>query len=79
MKILAWISLELGHLPDALYAIQTLIASAAKLPLSDESKEKLAKDLQELDIALGSILLNAGDADLARLENLPDLHRSIQA
>lgn len=73
MKILAWISLELGHLPDSLYAIQMLNAGMATLPLSNESKQKLTKDLQELDIALGSILLNANDADLERLENLPDL------
>ncbi len=73
MKILAWISLELGHLPDVLYAIQMLNASMATLPLSDESKEKLADDIQELDIALSSVLLNANDIDLARLEYVPDL------
>lgn len=60
-------------MPDTLYAIQMLNAGMAALPLSEESKEKLALDIQELDIALGSILLNVNDADLARLENLPDL------
>lgn len=77
MKMLAWISLELGHLPDTIYSLQMLNASLATLPLSDQSKEKLSKDIQELDIALGSVFLNASDADLARLETLPDLLESL--
>jgi hypothetical protein len=73
MKIWAWISLELGHLPDLLLAIQMLNALRSTLPLTEESKQKATDDLQELDVALGSVLLNMPDTDLEKLEYLPDL------
>jgi hypothetical protein len=73
MEIFAWISLELGHLPDALFAIQMLNGAISMLPLTDESKKKVQAHRQELDFALGSILLNASNADIARLEYMPDL------
>lgn len=73
MKIWAWLSLELGHLPDTLYTIQMLNGALASLPLSDESKAKVERDLRELDLALGAVFLNATDADLEKLVTLPDL------
>jgi hypothetical protein len=73
MKIWAWLSVELGHLPDALLAIQLLNGALATLPLTNQSKAKVEKDLQELDYALGALFLNATDADLEKMRALPDL------
>ena len=73
MKIWAWLSLELGHLPDALFTLQMLNGALTTLPLSDESKVKVQKDLQDIDYALGALILNASDADLEKLRAAPDL------
>lgn len=73
MQIWAWLSLELGHLPDALFTIQLLNGALATLPLSEESKETAQKSLQELDYALGALFLNASDGDLEKLRVAPDL------
>ncbi len=76
-KLWAWLSLELWHLPDTLHNIQLMNGLLSGLPLSDESKERLKKDLFELDIALGSLLLNLSPADLARLDKAPDVLGSL--
>ncbi|MEO1964599.1 tetratricopeptide repeat protein [Hyphomonas sp.] len=73
MKLWAWISLELGHLPDFLHNIQLLNGFLAGLPLDDESKSRVQKDLQEFDIAIGSLLLNLDESELTQLTRLPDL------
>lgn len=73
MKIWAWIALELRHIPDALFAIQLLNGALATLPLTDDSKEKVAEDIRELDMALGCLLLNLDETNLCKLENLPDI------
>ncbi len=72
-KLWAWISLELGHLPDALDNILLLNGMLAGLPLDDDSKEQVKSDLQHIDLALGSLLLNLNAADLKHLGKLPDL------
>jgi hypothetical protein len=73
MKIWAWLSLELGHLPDALFAIQMLNGGLSLLPLTDESKAIVQKDISDLDYGLGALFLNATNADLTKLTALPDL------
>ncbi|WP_298307634.1 hypothetical protein [uncultured Erythrobacter sp.] len=73
MKIWAWLSLELGHLPDVLYSLQMLNGARAMLPLSDETMEVVGKDIEELDYALGALVLNATDEELAKLSALPDV------
>jgi hypothetical protein len=40
-KLWAWLSLELWHLPDALHNIQLLNGLVSRLPLSDDSKERV--------------------------------------
>lgn len=77
MKIWAWIALELRHIPDFLFAIQLLNGAIASLPLSDERKEKVAKDLRELDAALGCLILNLEEAELRKLEALPDILQAL--
>lgn len=77
-KLWAWLSLELWHLPDALHSIQLMNGLLSGLPLSEDSTERLKQDLLELDIALGSLLLNLPAADLARLDNVPDVLGSLE-
>ncbi|WP_339713468.1 hypothetical protein [uncultured Sneathiella sp.] len=73
MKIFAWIALELHHLPDFLFAIQMLNSALATLPLTEDSRDKVNEDLRELDLALGSQLLNLNAKELEQLECLPDV------
>lgn len=73
MKIWAWIALELGHLPDFLFAIQMLNGCLASLPLTEETEDKIAEDLRELDLALGSFFLNLDENELRKLQSLPDI------
>jgi hypothetical protein len=73
MKNWGWLALQLGHLPDLLYAIQFLNGAHQGLPLDDESKKRVEEDIRELELALGSKFLNLNDAELQKLEKLPDL------
>ncbi len=73
MKIWAWLALELRHLPDFLFAIQMLNGAAAMLPLTEESKAKVQQDIFELGMALGSKFLNTDEAELRKLEKIPDI------
>jgi hypothetical protein len=77
MKIWAWIALELCYIPDFLFAIQLLNGSLTALPLSEESKAKVEKDICELDLALGSLFLNLGETSLRKLSSLPDVLESL--
>jgi hypothetical protein len=70
-KIWAWIALQLGHLPDFLFAVQLLNGYVVGLPLTDESKAKVLDDI--LELALGCIFLNLEQPDLRRLEGMPDI------
>jgi len=69
----AWISLELRHLPDTLEAIRLLRGSAKVLPLDDASSQRLAENLSQFDLALGSHFLNYGPEELAQVCGLPDV------
>lgn len=73
MKIWAWIALQLCHIPDFLIAIQLLNGAVSTLPLTDESKKKIGADIQELDMALGSVFLNLDESNLCKLTSLPDI------
>jgi hypothetical protein len=73
MKIWGWLALELRHLPDFLFAIQMLNGALAGLPLTEDTKAKVSEDIDELDLALGSLFLNLDETDLGKLENVPDV------
>lgn len=73
LKLLAWMTLELRHLPDFMASIQLLNGAAQSLPLADESKEQLSKDIREFDGALGSIFLNLTTEELGQLSDIPDI------
>ncbi|MGX7742768.1 hypothetical protein [Rhodopseudomonas parapalustris] len=78
MKVWAWIALGLRHVPDFLVAVQTLHGAIAALPLTDESKERVRSDLQELEYAFGSIILNLTDEELAQMTALPDVLEGLE-
>ncbi|MCP3468703.1 hypothetical protein NLM33_00025 [Bradyrhizobium sp. CCGUVB1N3] len=73
LKIWAWIALAMRHVPDLLHTIQILSGALEVLPLADESKAKVKEDLFELEVALGSVLLNLEENDLRKLTGLPDV------
>jgi tetratricopeptide (TPR) repeat protein len=73
VMMLAWIAVELRHLPDALEAVRLVRGCAAKLPLDDASKERVAKRLTEFDLILGSQILTFTSAELQQVVKLPDV------
>jgi hypothetical protein len=78
MKVWAWIALQLRHVPDFLLAMQLLNGALAGLPLTEESKELVRQDVQELEYAFGSVVLNLSDEELKPLEKLPDILEALQ-
>ncbi len=72
-SVWAWISLELGHIPDLLFSIQLLNRFVSSLPQTDEFKSKVSSDIQELDMVLACLFLNLKEYDLQRLEGVPDI------
>jgi hypothetical protein len=77
MKIWAWIALELGHIPDFLFAIRLMNGFVVGLPLAEESKAKVQEDIRELDAALGCLILNLKEDQLRQLEAMPDVFRAL--
>jgi len=73
LMVLAWITVELRHLPDAFKAIQLVNGCVAGLSLSDSSKELMEKRLQEFDMVLSSQILNFTLSELQQSTKLPDL------
>jgi hypothetical protein len=78
MKVWAWIALGLRHIPDFLSAVQMLSAALGTLPLADDSKELVRKDIRELEYSLGSIFVNLSDVELRQLEELPDILEGLE-
>ena len=72
MKLWAWVALELRHIPEFLTAIQLLNGCLARMPLEEQSQERLKKDLFEFEMALASQLVALDEADLERVSTLPD-------
>ena len=73
LKLWAWISLSLRHIPEFLVAVQILNGCLASLPLSDDSKKRVQDDLQELDIGLAAQLAILTADEMERVATLPDL------
>ena len=73
IQLLAWIAVEIRHLPDALEAIRLVRGCAAKLPLNDASQELVAKRLKEFDLIFASQILNFTTAELQQVIKLPDI------
>jgi hypothetical protein len=73
LMLLAWIAIELRHLPDALEAIRLVRGCIAALPFDEASKERAAKRLQQFDGVLSSQILNFSLPELKRADGLPDV------
>ncbi len=73
MKLWGWLALELGHVPDFIFAMQMLNGTLKTLPLTDDSKQKIQEDIQELEIALGCFIFNLDKDQLQKLKELPDI------
>lgn len=73
VMMLAWIAVELRHLPDALEAIRLVRGCAAGLPLDDASKQRVVKRLREFDLILASQILNFTAEELQQIVQLPDV------
>lgn len=73
VKLGAWISLALSHLPDFLSAIQLTNGFLRGLPLDEETQERVRDDLRTFDSALGCFFLNLDEAELRLVERTPDI------
>lgn len=73
VMMLAWIVVELRHIPDVLEAIRLAQGCAASLPLDDSSQEHFAERLTEFDLILGSQILTLSAEELQKLVQLPDV------
>lgn len=71
--LFGWITLELRHLPDTLEAIRLVRGCVAGIPLSDSSKELVAKRLQQFDLVLSSHIMNFTQSELQQSAGLPDV------
>ena len=75
IEFMAWIALQLRHLPDFLEAIQLLNGCLKALPLAEESMKLLKDRLVTLDMALGSYFLNFQADELRQVAGIPDILR----
>ena len=73
LMLLAWIVVELRHIPDAFEAIRLVRGCITSLPLTDESREHAVRRLQEFDGVLSSQILNFSLQELNRVCGLPDV------
>ena len=73
LKLWAWLSISLRHIPDTLNALQLLNGALRGLPLTEDTKERVEDDIRELEYALGCVFLNLSDSELQKLENVPDI------
>lgn len=73
IMVLAWIAVELRHLPDSLEAVRLVRGCAEGLPLDDASKERVTQRLKEFDLILGSQVLNFTAEDLRQVVQLPEV------
>ena len=78
LKVWAWLSLELRHLPDLLSAMQLLGGLARALPLADDSENKFGNEWQQFDSVFACLILNSTEEEVGRLEALPDKLDRIQ-
>lgn len=73
VMMLAWVAVELRHLPDSLEAIRLVRGCAAGLPLDDASQERIGERLAEFDLVLASQILNFTAEELQQVIKLPDV------
>ncbi|QQS16380.1 MAG: tetratricopeptide repeat protein [Neisseriales bacterium] len=78
IKTLAWIALRLCHIPDFLFAVQTLRKALTTTQWNIDVKQQIRKSIQDLDEELGGLLLNLNETELSKLESLPDILNALE-
>ena len=73
VMMLAWISVELHDIPEALQAVRLARGCANSLPLSEDSHAHFAKRLEEFDLIFSCLAVNLPVETLQRLESIPDV------
>lgn len=73
LMILAWVTVELRHLPDFLETVQLIQGCRTSLPLDEPSQERVAKRIMDLDLVFASRLLNFSETDLSELTHMPEV------
>lgn len=73
LDVFAWIAIELRHAPDIIDGVQLLNGIRHGQVLPDDMPERVADKLMKLDFGFASNLLNASAAELAKLDQAPDL------
>jgi hypothetical protein len=76
--LLGSIAIELRHLPEGLEAIRLARGFAAKLPLSESSKQRLRERLLHLDLVLASQTLCFTATELQHASMLPDVYERLE-
>ena len=71
-ELWAWQSLQLRYIPDLLAAIELLDLVASNSSLSKQSRQRIEKKRQDLEMALASHVLNCSDTDISTFGKLPD-------
>lgn len=69
----AWQAVELKHFPEVLETIQVARGCLKALRYDDDSVQRAAEQLRDLDLTLGCQIANLGTQELSQLEMLPDI------
>lgn len=73
LMMLAWIAIELKHIPDVLDAIRLARGAAASLPLAEESKSHFEEWLKAFDMTTSSVLVGLEGDRLEAVAQIPDV------
>ena len=78
MKLYILICLQLGHIPDVLQGMFTLLYYQNHMTLSEEDEERLHKEILELDQLLSCAIMAMNKSELCRLSELPSVLEHLQ-
>ncbi|AWC22229.1 hypothetical protein CO731_01685 [Aminobacter sp. MSH1] len=73
LKLLRMVSLQLGHVVDALAAHHYLVTLSSQMPLDDASRERVQKGNIEFDHLLACLVTVQPVDEISRLARLPDI------
>jgi hypothetical protein len=77
LDLLAWLSIQLRHLPDFLASVQLLNGILRGVALDEDSKKRLGDKFLKLDMAFASNILNFNVSELQQVERLPDIFEAV--
>lgn len=73
LMIMAWVAVELRHIPDFLETVQLIQGCRTGLPLDEPSQERVAEKVMDMDLVFASRLLNFNESDLGELTHMPEV------